>query len=54
MFCRNSQPPFIITRNFQIFPEHTKRIRLYAAQNNLKVSEVVRRALDEFFEDKGI
>lgn len=40
--------------NFQLFPEQTKKIRLYAAQNNMKVSEVVRHALDEFFEDKGL
>ena len=39
--------------NFQLFPEHTKRIRLYAAQNNMKISEVVRAALDEFFEKHG-
>ena len=36
--------------NFQLFPEHTKKIRLYAAKNSMKISEVVRAALDEFFD----
>ena len=39
--------------NFQLFPEQTKQIRLYAAQNNMKISEVVRLALEEFFKGKG-
>ena len=40
--------------NFQLFPEQNQKIRIYAAQNKMKVSEVVRRALDEFFEKEGI
>lgn len=40
--------------NFQLFPEQNRKIRVYAAQNKLKVSEVVRRALDEFFEKEGL
>ena len=40
--------------NFQLFPEQNRKIRVYAAQNKLKVSEVVRRALDEFFEKVGL
>ena len=37
--------------NFQIFPQQAKQIRLYAVQNNMKISEVVRRALKEFFKE---
>ena len=40
--------------NFQLYPEQAKKIRIYAAQNNMKISEVVRQALDEFFESKGL
>ena len=40
--------------NFQLFPEQNRKIRVYAAQNKLKVSEVVRKALDEFFEKEGL
>jgi hypothetical protein len=40
--------------NFQLFPEQNKKIRVYAAQNKMKVSEVVRRALDAFFEKEGL
>jgi len=38
--------------NFQLFPEQVKKIRLYAAEHNMKLSEVVRRALEHFFEKK--
>jgi hypothetical protein len=37
--------------NFQIFPEQAKQIRLYAAKNNMKISEVVRLALEGFFKN---
>jgi len=40
--------------NFQLFPEQNRKIRVYAAQNKMKISEVVRRALDEFFEKEGV
>ena len=40
--------------NFQLYPEQNKQIRLYAAQNNMKISEVVRLALEEFFKDKDV
>ena len=39
--------------NFQLFPEQMKQLRLYAAQNGMKISEVVRQALVEFFVTKG-
>jgi len=38
--------------NFQLLPGQNKKIRVYAAQNKMKVSEVVRQALDEFFRNK--
>ena len=40
--------------NYQLFPEQAKKIRIYAAQNKMKVSEVVRKALQEFIDKQGI
>ena len=40
--------------NIQLFPEQNRKIRVYAAQNGIKISEVVRRALDEFFSKEGV
>jgi len=38
--------------NFQLLPGQNKKIRVYAAQNKMRVSEVVRLALEEFFRNK--
>ena len=40
--------------NYQLYPEQAQKIRLYAAQHKMKVSEVVRQALEEFFKKAGI
>ena len=40
--------------NFQLLPEQNRKIRIYAAQKGMKISEVVRRALDEFFKRESL
>jgi len=42
-----------VQANFLLRPEQAKRVRVFAAQNEMKPSEVVRQALDKFFRGKG-
>jgi hypothetical protein len=40
--------------NYQLYPEQAQKIREYAVKHKMKVSEVVRQALEEFFKKAGV
>jgi len=42
-----------IRKTYYLTPEQIKAIKIYGAKNDLQISEIVRKAIDEFLEKYG-